>query len=415
MRITVVNSLYHPYRVGGAEVSVQLLVEALIADGHELTVIATEPGRDLRVEDVNGARVYYVGLRNIYWPFVNAGHPDLPGSFEWAKKTVWHSLDSYNPFMGQRILQILSMREPDVVHTNNLAGISVAAWEACHKAGTPIVHTMRDYYALCPSSTMFRNGKNCDDICPRCQVFGSPRRHASRLVDAAVGVSRYVLDFHVRAGYFPNAVERTAIFNPVRIAPPSPPPDPDSPLTFASLGRIEPQKGTETLLEAFSGIPAGVARLVVAGTGERSYVEQLQRRYRRPDIEFPGFVDAETVYSRAHCVVVPAVWQEPLSRTVLEAFAHGLPAVSMRVGGMAELITHEHTGLLVTPGDTDELRASMLRIIDNRDLLATMARNAAARVTDLTPDRHAAAYLSVYEQAIAARTGALLPPLTTAR
>lgn len=43
---------------------------------------------------MNGARVYCVGLRNICWPFENVGHPDLSSTFEGAKKTVLHSLES---------------------------------------------------------------------------------------------------------------------------------------------------------------------------------------------------------------------------------------------------------------------------------------------------------------------------------
>lgn len=71
MKIMIFNSLYYPYRVGGAEISVQLLAEELVRIGHDVKVITLHEQKS-RLEDVlNGVKVVYLPLKNIYWGFPN--------------------------------------------------------------------------------------------------------------------------------------------------------------------------------------------------------------------------------------------------------------------------------------------------------------------------------------------------------
>ncbi|GAB7213575.1 glycosyltransferase [Dickeya ananatis] len=69
MRILIINTLYHPYKVGGAEVSVQLMAEALVQRHHQVQVLCLTPEKQRSETVINGVAVCYVPLANDYWPF----------------------------------------------------------------------------------------------------------------------------------------------------------------------------------------------------------------------------------------------------------------------------------------------------------------------------------------------------------
>src|SRR5439155_19555597 len=90
MKILHLNSCYYPHLVGGAERSVRLLAEAQSTRGHTPVVVSLSPKRGMESARVGGIKVYYVGLKNIYWPFRNRSAYSLA-------KPLWHALDVYNP------------------------------------------------------------------------------------------------------------------------------------------------------------------------------------------------------------------------------------------------------------------------------------------------------------------------------
>ena len=67
--------------------------------------------------------------------------------------------------------------------------------------------------------------------------------------------------------------------------------------------------------------------------------------------------------------VVPSLYLETGPLVVLEAFAVGLPVIGSRLGGIAELVTHDVDGLLFEPGDADGLAACLQRLIEEAEFL----------------------------------------------
>jgi glycosyltransferase involved in cell wall biosynthesis len=196
MKILFVNTLYYPTIVGGAEKMVQSLAEGLSAVNIE-TVVAATSGRTA-IDQIGGVKVYSVGMKNLFWPHDKRKRLSF-------MKPFWHFIDIYNPFIAREVEKIIEREKPDLAHTHNLQGFSVAAWKAVKKRGLPLVHTMQDYYLLCPRSNMFWRGKNCTESCWTCSLFSRPKRRLSALVDHVVSVSRFVLDRHVGAHYFGGA------------------------------------------------------------------------------------------------------------------------------------------------------------------------------------------------------------------
>ena len=66
-------------------------------------------------------------------------------------------------------------------------------------------------------------------------------------------------------------------------------------------------------------------------------------------------------YQRADIAVVPSMLYESFSYTCAQAMAAGLPVVATRIGGIPETIDDNSSGLLVNPGDVNELAQAILR------------------------------------------------------
>ncbi|MCL6598837.1 MAG: glycosyltransferase family 4 protein [Alicyclobacillus macrosporangiidus] len=401
LKILLVNTFYHPDNVGGAEFSVRLLAEELLRHGDMPIVVATKPHGSDSVETVNGVRVYRLNIENLYWP-----HPDTKASI--PIKVLWHFMDIHNRRMGKKLSDILGAECPEVVHTHNLAGFSSAVWHACWHHNVPIVHTIRDFYVLCFRRTMYKNGFECTRICPECRIFKSVRAADTRFVDTVVGVSRSVLDTHLRHGAFAHAAQKVIYnpFNPVakhkQVKGIEQMGGTSSPIIrFGYLGQLLPVKGIEVLLEAFVTLPFGTCELLIAGTGKPDYVRYLQSRYSAQNIKFLGFVSPDELLSRIDVLVVPSLWSEPMGRVVVEAYAAGIPVIASSRGGLKETVDDGNTGLLFDPDERGSLYRSMWTFVREPELLNRMRENALRRAKDYEPEVVARQYRTVYQETVA--------------
>ena len=76
--------------------------------------------------------------------------------------------------------------------------------------------------------------------------------------------------------------------------------------------------------------------------------------------------DVVSLLQAADVASVPSVWPEPLSRSIMEALACGVPVVATAVGGSPEILTGWMSSLLAQPGDADDLARHLLEVLDWR-------------------------------------------------
>ena len=140
--------------------------------------------------------------------------------------------------------------------------------------------------------------------------------------------------------------------------------------------------------------------MVVAGEGPMG--EQLRRDY--PEAEFLGFTSGEHVeelLAGALAAMVPSLWFENASMSVLEAMAQGVPVVGTRMGGIPEQVTDGVEGLLCTPGDVGEMADALAQLRDDPDPAARMGEAGRTRVTErFSPERHTDLLLESYGRAL---------------
>jgi len=88
----------------------------------------------------------------------------------------------------------------------------------------------------------------------------------------------------------------------------------------------------------------------------------------------------------------------------VEALLCEAPVIAFRSGGLTDIISDGETGILVTPGETQELATAMDRVITNPANTATMAAQGRRHALDsFSPDAAAEKYISIYKEAIARR------------
>jgi sugar transferase (PEP-CTERM/EpsH1 system associated) len=161
-------------------------------------------------------------------------------------------------------------------------------------------------------------------------------------------------------------------------------------VTVGTVGRLDPVKNQRSLLESFHTILErhrelrGRLRLIIAGDGSmRADLQQsAQRLGIGSQVWLPGARSDVPELMRSLDVFVLPSLNEGISNTILEAMACGRPVVAARVGGNAELVEHETTGLLYEPGDPDGLAQALSRYASEPELRSRHGRAARGRVLE---------------------------------
>lgn len=326
MKIVIICTLYPPYILGGAEISISLLAKGLVAQGNEVAVITT--GNSYKEEVLDGVHVYRIKNRNIYWRY-----PQREKSI--LRKSLWHLIDIYNPFYEADIKKILCSFQPDVINTSNLCGLSTMVWDIAHKLNIPIVHTLRDYYLLCPQQTMIKGTQSCEKQCLICRSYSAVKKKMSQKVDALVGISDFIREKHIRFGYFRNAKIVKTIPNSIDFLQVN---SKEATYCIGYIGRLSPEKGIEFMIDAFMESKLSKQyKILIAGTGNKNYVDSLKTKYALPQVVFVGKQKQIDFFRQIDLLVVPSLWDEPFGRVVIEAYASHCPVFMSDNGGLKEL------------------------------------------------------------------------------
>jgi len=315
---------------GGAETIVAMLASGLAARGWEVEVLAAFPAES--PVDV-GRRVT---LHSTSWRTS-------------GRRRIQNRIDDLVARPTRQLADAVRAARPDVVHTHNLPGLTTAVWGVAKTTGARVVHTLHDYYLLCPRVTLVAKD---GDPCGRgayCRFRSRRLQRWSAAVDDVVAVSDTLLARH--AGVFPRArqhVIRHPWTAPSEIArPPASPPR-----TLGFLGTLDVTKGVHVLLDAAPRLAQLGFALHIAGDGRmRAAVESAAAHVA--GVRYAGHVvgdDRDAFLAACDVGVVPSVWDEPGGPplALLDWLGAGRPVLSSGRGGLAE-ITGAHGVIEVPP------------------------------------------------------------------
>jgi glycosyltransferase involved in cell wall biosynthesis len=168
---------------------------------------------------------------------------------------------------------------------------------------------------------------------------------------------------------------------------------PSDRLRVGFAGSLLPSTAPHLVIEAVEGLPRRRVELTIASglapsQGDTSYVSRIRPLLRSNGVRWLNGVARQqmpSVFASLDVLVVPSVWLENAPLVIREAFAAGLPVVASNLGGMAEMVSDGHNGLLFEPGDAADLRRVLHRLLDEPGLLERL-RAGIARVRTIDED-----------------------------
>ena len=155
--------------------------------------------------------------------------------------------------------------------------------------------------------------------------------------------------------------------------------------TVGLFGRIEYGKGQHLLIEAITKLITDHANIQVAIIGhvmDKAYYENLEAMVAKAgldlQIRFCGFHQEPTSIMGCFDVVVLASYAETFGLVLPEAMRAGTAVIGTNSGGVPEIIQDGDTGLLFSPGNSDELALCLKKLLDNPELHEKIAKQGKA-------------------------------------
>lgn len=368
MKILMATSHYYPTS-GGSERQAHQLARALIARGHEVRVLTMRAGPGPTAVTVEGVPVYRA-IRGIE-----------RGPLFWMSYLVT-SIGAMLRF-GRRA---------EILHVHHLYLDALASAVIGRRLGTPTLAKVACGGAGGDLSRLRRTGKATAIL------------RVLRRLDRVVVLSGETEAEMREAGFserqivrIPNGVDVTRF----RPGPESPARRP--PRTVLFLGRLDAQKGVDTLIAAWVRIARDLpgVTLAIGGHGpEAAALRALAANAAVADrVRFLGVVpDPEEHLRTADAFVLPSLF-EGLPNALLEAMATGLPCVATAIGGTTDVATDGRDALLVPPADAAALATALRRVLTDADLAEGLGAAARRRAADhFSLDRMVARYEALYRE-----------------
>lgn len=310
---------------------------------------------------------------------------------------------------------------PDLIHVHNTFPlISPSLYWMASRRSLPVVQTLHNFRLLCPQAIFLREGRICEDcvgrvpwpaVAHKCyrnsatqsavitgmlathRALGTYRHRITRYI----ALNRFARDKYVQGGLpaerfriKPNFVESIA--------------QPEWSQRSGGLyvGRLSEEKGLDVLARAHRLM--GDSGVEVIGGGP---LEPLARESFGDACL--GYLPLAEIMQRmlsARFLVLPSICYENSPRTIVEAFACGVPVIASRLGALPDIVSDGVTGLLFQPGDPADLAEKLRWAQAHPEEMAAMGRAARAEYEDkYTPERNYEQLIDIYEDAIAAHRG----------
>jgi glycosyltransferase involved in cell wall biosynthesis len=342
----------------------------------------------------------------------------IDGMSRWkvGSRTIW-SRSAY-----RELRDLIRAHRPEIAHFHNTFPlISPAAYYAAQAENVSVVQTLHNFRLLCPNALFFRQGQVCEDCLGKSIPWpGMLNRcyRGSRAASTAVatmltahrvlGTWRHSVDVYIaltqfsRRKFIAGGLPPDKIVVKSNFVYPDPRPGRGTGGYGVFVGRLSPEKGVETLLNAWGRFGGGLL-LKIVGDGPLASIVQ-EAAAKNPGIEWLASQPRDAVdalIGEAAFLVLPSQCYENFPRVVIEAFAKGTPVIASRLGAMAEVVDHGRTGFHFEPGDADDLAAKVRQLLTEPQQLKRM-RQAARHEFErkYTANSNCRRLIAIYERAL---------------
>lgn len=415
MRIVLVN--YRYFISGGPERYMFNVKELLESNGH--TVIPYSIRHTLNEpSEYESEFLSPVGKGNEVY-FSDVSRTSLLSLVKGFSRMLY-SLEAKESFS-----RFLAKHRPDVVYVlfyQNKMSCSIV--DAAYNAGIPVVHRISDYSMAVPCAMMYNQQKR--QLCEKCLygscfhavrkkcIYGSAVysavktlalqvqrwRHIREKTAAYIFPSSFTMGKYIDAGFDKRKLHFVPTFFNLSLLKPTA-------ITWGDyalyVGRIDPDKGIETLIDAFAGISY---KLKIVGFTSKDYLEELQDRLKGTShqIEFLGkmdFAQIQKLLSDCLFTVIPSEWYDNLPNSLLESFAMKKCVVASDIGSLAENVEHEKTGLLFECRNAGDLRQKVAYLFQNREKAREWGENASVLIRSrYSMEKHYDSLIEIFHQVL---------------
>ena len=408
MKVLQVNKYFHPK--SGAERSLFNTCALLEKNGHEVIHFSMKHASNLP----SGYERYFVEEID-YSKYAGAG--------VFTKARMFFKL-IYSAEAARKMGALLDDEKPDIAHIHKFNQVITPSILApLKKRGIPIVQTFRDYKRICPNYNLYdfsrkeiceacRGGRYYSPVLRRClapsftinlnialEAYFYALTRAYDKIDTCICPSRFMLEKSKEHGVPEEKLVHIPNFLHIAEFQPS---EPTSTL-IVYIGRIEHHKGVKTLMDAVSGLRG--ASLVIGGDGSgREELEKYAAGKGLSGIKFAGHLPLEEVkrlVGESLFTVVPSEWYENFGMSVIESFACCRAVIGARTGGIPEIIDDGENGFLFQPGNVEELREKMARLLESPALAGEMGMKGRRKAErEYNPDLFYERLMKVYSKLV---------------
>lgn len=294
-------------------------------------------------------------------------------------------------------LQKIREFKPDVMHVHNLhfAG-SPSVLYAAKKAKLPVVMTLHNYRLLCPSATLFHDGKLFTNSVNSSFPFAAVKKGVyqnSHIITGWLALSGWlhqqagtwnipakyiVLGDNAREVFQNSKMKKLAdkmVIKPNFCYAGEPATTPAGSY-YLFVGRLSDEKGIRVMLGAFKN--ANITLKIIGDGPLLAEVKAAADVY--PNIEFLGAKQAPEVrqyIAGAKALIFPSVWYETFGMVIIEAFSCGVPVIAAAIGEAQHLVQDGVNGLLCKANDESDLLKKVIRFEQfDEKTLAGLSSNA---------------------------------------
>ncbi len=378
MRVCVFSIVNYWHGVkGGMEIHGKLLSEGLVKRGHHVSIITTRHPDGKEFEEKDGVKIYYLentcfGSRRHGWEMESV-----------SKFSQLHQENSFDVIWSQSFaacglanLNKTGLNIPVIPILQGCIKLEIKSFKdtTLYNYKNPLL-ILKSFFGL-----LFSYYK---EQRPLLSISSRIITASNEMVDDLR--SWYGADIANRAGpifngidtvhFCPNREYKTGIREKYGIK--------DNEILMMTLGTLSREKGHHIAIEALSRIKHNFSdvKLMIVGTGEYQTVlkEKIHAAGLDNDVIISGFIDnKETVkyYNAADLYLMPTLRVEGLPFVLLEAMSCGKPVVASRIGGNTSVISDGENGLLIEPGDVEQLTQKIQVIIENDKLAERLSSSA---------------------------------------
>jgi phosphatidyl-myo-inositol alpha-mannosyltransferase len=314
------------------------------------------------------------------------GPPPEPGIITVGPSTQFSSNGSVAPIasgksVAQRTLEARRVIEPDVIHLHEplVPGPTQALLMS---ADEPLIGTFHASYAgrFNPWYAVFRPPLR--RWIGRLTVRTAVSEDAAEMSELSLGCSSEILPNGVDVPQFAKAT-----------------PWPTTRPAVLFLGRHEPRKGLDVLLDAFTGLERDAVLWV---TSDGPDTERLRQR-AVPNVEWIGVISEEEKARRLRAATVfcaPSVGGESFGIVLLEAMAASTAVVASDIDGYRNVARANRDALLVRPNDPAALRDALRRALDDPRRRGELIASGEQRAAEFSMRHLAERFVAIYESAL---------------